>query len=167
MEHDNNELDITEFDLIDFSKPVQNFKLLDLVEEIRQISETQKEFNFSILIEQDPTVNEYNYVCKILAIILKEHGKDSKPKFIHFDSITKHGLNYVKINKKRNQKPGINKPTFIDGSSVVKTFKDQNYIEFKMRSPNKRELDAIEAIRKKYDIPVPHVFKSERLTFDI
>ena len=58
------EQDIAEFDFSDSTKPVQNFKLLDLVEEIRQISETQKDFNFSILIEQDPTVNEYNYVCK-------------------------------------------------------------------------------------------------------
>ena len=66
---------------------IRKLKLLDLIEEIRQISEIQSEFNFSLLIEQDPTEYDYNYECKILAIILKEHGKDSKSKFIHFDEI--------------------------------------------------------------------------------
>ena len=41
-------------------KPVQTFKLLELVEEIHMIFEIENEFNFSILIEQNPIDRKYS-----------------------------------------------------------------------------------------------------------
>ena len=45
--------------LLSEAKPVQKLKLLELVEELRMISEIETEFNFSILIEQNPKIKEY------------------------------------------------------------------------------------------------------------
>ena len=81
MSEDNTEL---EFEMPEHqeeleSKPVQYFKLTELIDEIRQIKEVPhgSEFNFSILIEQDPTDREYTHTCKVLAIIMRE--KTSQP----------------------------------------------------------------------------------------
>ena len=152
--------------LLSEAKPIQTLKLLELVEELRMISEIETEFNFSILIEQNPKVREYTYVCKVLAIIMKENVKGSKPKFVHYDEIVKLGLNYIEVKKKWNQKIGIKTPSFIDGSSVVKEYKGNHFIEFNIRLPNKRDMQAVELIRKKYNIAAPYVFKSENLHFN-
>ena len=81
------------------AKPVQTLKLLELVEELRMNSEIETEINISILIEQNPKEKEYTYVCKVLAIIMKENVKGSKPKFVHYDDTVKLGLNY-RVDKK-------------------------------------------------------------------
>jgi hypothetical protein len=157
--------------------PVQTFKLLELIEEIRMTYEIENEFNFSILIEQNPIDRKFSYVCKVLAIISKEvipqsETDDARPgdplkmhriRTIHYDEIVKHGLNYVEVKKKRNQKIGIKTPSFIDGCSVVKQFEGFDYVEFNLRFPNKRDLASIEQIRQKYNIPRPYQFKSESL----
>ena len=144
-------------------RPVQTLKLLELVEEIRTIYEIENQFNFSILIEQNPIERKFSYVCKVMAIIIKENVKGSKPRTIHFDEIVNHGLNYVEVKKKRNQKIGMKTPSFVDGSSIMKKFEGHDYVEFNLRFPNKRDLLAIEHIRKKFNIPVPYQFKSESL----
>jgi len=143
-------------------KPKQTLKLLELIDELREISEFEGEFNFSILIEQNPIDRNFTYVCKVLAIILKE---SKTTKFIHYDKVCEHGLNYVEIKKKR-QKIGIKTPSFIDGNSTVKKFKDNDYIEYNYRLPNNKDLLAINSIRKKYNIPAPYTFNSEKLHFD-
>ena len=144
-------------------QPVQTFKLLELIEEIRMVYEIENEFNFSILIEQNPIDRKYSYVCKVLAIIIKEIVKGSKPRTIHFDEILKHGYNYVEVKKKRNQKIGMKTPSFVDGCSVVKKFEGHDYVELNLRFSNKRDLVAIDQIRKKYEIQTPYHFKSESL----
>ena len=167
MTEDNTEL---EFEIPELeSKPVQYFKLIELIDEIRQIKEVPhgSEFNFSILIEQDPTDRKYTYTCKVLAIIMREKTSQPKTTHIHFDEITKHCLNYVEVRKKRNQKVGINTPSFIDGSSEVEKHKGYDYIKFNFRLPNKKDLNAINKIRKKYNIPVPIKFKSEQLSLEV
>ena len=170
MSEDNTEL---EFEMPEQeeleSKPVQYFKLIELIDEIRQIKEVPygSEFNFSILIEQDPTDRKYTYTCKVLAIIMREKTLQPKTTYIHYDEITKHGLNYLNVKKKRNQKVGINTPSFIDGSSDVESYKESEYIKFNFRLPNKNDLYTINKIRQKYNIPVPIKFKSEKLSFKV
>ena len=139
------ELDIVDEQLASVElKPVQTLKLLELVEEIRTTYKIENEFNFSILIEQNPIDRKYSYVCKVLAIIIKEIVKGSKPRTIHFDEIVKHGYNYVEVKKKRNQKIGMKTPSFVDGSSIIKKFEGHDYVEFNLRFPNKRDLVSID-----------------------
>jgi len=154
------ELDLA--DCVELKQPQKSWKLTELVQELRTISEFENEFNFSILIEQSPSEKTYTYTCKVLAIILK-HNKDIRT--IHYDEIERHGLNYIEIKKKRGQKIGVHTPSFIDCNSTIKVFKEHEYIEFNIRLPNKLDMKAVDMIRKKYNIKVPYKFKSEALHF--
>ena len=138
----------------------RTFKLFDLIEEVKDIYNIEKDFNFSILIEQRPIQNDYTYLCKVLAILIKN---DTVKKCIQYDEVIKHNLNYVIVKIKKNQKIGIKTPTFIDGSSITRTYEGSNYLDFNFRIPNRNDLNVIKQLRDKFNIPTP--FTGEELHF--
>ena len=49
-------------------------------------------------------------------------------------------MKYVEVKKLRNQKIGIQTPSFIDGCSVIKNFKGHDFLECNFRFPNKKKI---------------------------
>jgi hypothetical protein len=126
----------------------------------------QNDFDFSILVEQQPIKKQYNnYVTKILSIITKV--KDEKAQFIHYDKILEHELTYLIIKETPRRKVGDRRTPFvIDGSSVNEEFKGNPFINYSLRNPTKVELKKIDKLRIKYQITPPREFVGQKLTFD-
>jgi hypothetical protein len=138
---------------------------LELVDEIKQILNITEDFNFSILVEQNPIKKKFTYVTKILSIIAKT--RESKAQFIHYDKILEHELNYLEIKENFTRKVGVRKtPFWIDGSSVIHKYKENDFIEYSLRNPTKVELKRIDKLRIKYQISPPREFVGQKLTFD-
>jgi diphthamide synthase subunit DPH2 len=139
-------------------------QMIDFVEQLKQIAEMTDDFNFSILVEQKPIQKKYTYVSKVLSIILKAN---SKRIVIHYDQIQEHELTYIEIkDNKHSRKVGVrNTPFFIDGNSKIQTFKGSDYIEYSLRNPTRTDLKFIEKVREKFNIPAPHNFVGDKLTF--
>jgi hypothetical protein len=141
---------------------------MDFVEQLKTIAETNNDFNFSILVEQKPIQKKFTYVCKVLAIILQSKVIRSLAdrKVIHYDKIQEHGLTYIEIKENHTRKVEERyTPFFIDGNSKVQTFKGNEYIEYSLRNPTRTDLKYIEKVREKYNIPAPHTFVGDKLTF--
>jgi hypothetical protein len=139
---------------------------IDFVDRLKQILENTDEFNFSMLAEMNPIKKKYTYVCKVLSIIVK-FKSENKPKYIHYDKILEHSLNYIEIKENHMRKVGARKlPFWLDGSSTVQTFKGNEFIEYSLRNPTRTDLTHIEKIRSKYNIPEPHEFIGEKLGFE-
>jgi hypothetical protein len=142
----------------------QTLSPIDFVDQVKTILETKDEFNFSILVEMNPIKKRFTYVCKPLAIIVK---LNDKLQYIHYDKILEHQLNYIEIKENHLRKVGVRKtPFFIDGSSKVQNYKDNDYIEYSFRNPSKNDLKFVEKIREKFNITVPREFVGERLGFN-
>ena len=142
-----------------------SFKLLDYIKELKTNFDINYEFNFSILIEQSPIERKYTYVGKVLGIIVRSLDGKSR-QVLNYDELVDCDMKYVEVKKLRNQKIGIETPTFIDGCSVIKNFKGHDFLEFNFRFANKKQdAEAIKKIRETYKIPVPYKFKSTPLHF--
>jgi hypothetical protein len=138
---------------------------MELVDELKTILKIKDEFNFSILVEQNPIKKKYTYVCKILSIVAKEGS--NKPQYLHYDKIIEHELNYIEIKENHMRKIGDRKtPFWIDGSSVIQEFKGNQFIEYSLRNPTKMEIRRIDKLRIKYKIPIPRNFVGVKLGFD-
>jgi hypothetical protein len=143
----------------------QTLSPMDLVDQLKEILDTTEEFNFSILVEQNPIKKKFTYVCKVLSIITKIGN--NKPQFIHYDKILEHSLNYIEIKENHTRKLGSRKtPFFIDGSSVVQKYKENEFIEYALRNPTRIELKHVDKIRIKYKIPIPREFVGMKLGFE-
>ena len=137
----------------------------DYVDDLKQELKIKDQFNFSILVEQEPIKQTYNYFCKVLAVIIKTKSGSSQT--IHYDKIKELEYEFIEPKESARRKMGVRKlPFFIDGSSEIKTYKDHEFIEYNFRNPNKNDLKFIEKIRAKFNIEPPHIFKSEALHFD-
>ena len=160
-------------------REVKTHKLIDLMEDLRQVCGVEGDFNFSILVEQNPIKKTFHYVAKVLAIVIRptddpvnglRHAseKDRKLIFIHYDEIQKHSLNYVEFKETLFRKiPNKNNPFFISGNSALRDYQDNKFIEYELIAPDRKETKMIAMIRDKYDIEKPHVFKSEKLTLEL
>ena len=91
----------------------------EFVSDLKTDMNYDSEFNFSILCEQQPIKNAYDYVYKVIAIIVKIISLNTV-QYIHYDQIDKMGFNYIKVKDTVRRKLGVRKhPFFIDGSSVI------------------------------------------------
>jgi hypothetical protein len=145
---------------------IQTLSPIDFVDQLKTILETSNEFNFSILAEMNPIKKKYTHVCKVLSIIVK-FKSEPKPKYIHYDDILKHSLNYIEIKENHTRKVGARKlPFWLDGSGTVQSFKGNEFIEYSLRNPTRTDLKHIEKIRSKYSISEPREFIGEKLGFE-
>jgi hypothetical protein len=138
---------------------------LELVDELKSILNIKTDFNFSILAEAHPIKKKYTCVSKILSIITQVN--DEKPQTLHYDKILEHELHYLEFKENHMRKVGDRKtPFWIDGSSVIQKYKENEYIEYSLRAPTKVELKKIDKLRIKYQIPFPRIFVGVKLAFD-
>src|SRR5215469_18040529 len=70
--------------------------MMDLIrEKVKGLLGIKDDFNFSILVEKNPVKKKYTYLCKLLAIIVKDSSM--KLHYIHFDKIEEEALNFVDV----------------------------------------------------------------------
>jgi hypothetical protein len=138
--------------------------VMDFVEQLKTIAETNDDFNFSILVEQKPIQKKYTYVCKVLSIIVQAK---SNRKVIHYDQIQEHDLTFIEIKENHIRKVGVrNTPFFIDGNSKVQTFKGNEFIDYSLRNPSRTDLQFIDKVREKFNISAPRDFVGTNVTFN-
>jgi hypothetical protein len=138
--------------------------MLEFVDRLKEILETEEEFNFSILTEMNPIIKKYTFVCKVLAIIVKVNNKN---RYIHYDEVTKQELNYAEIRDNHTRKVGKRStPFFIDGSSKIQTFKDNDFIEYSLRSASRTDLKFVDKIREKFNVQAHKEFVGMKLGFE-
>jgi hypothetical protein len=138
----------------------------DLVDEIRVLFDIDEktEFNFSLLVEKNPIEHKYGYYCKLLAITVKI-GETKKTIFI--DKLNENNIKNVSVKETYQRKmKSKSTPFFIDGNSTVKQYKNNGYIEYSFREPNRILFRLIAKLREKFNVPEPRIFKGKALELE-
>jgi hypothetical protein len=133
-------------------------KVLDLMLELGVATDTKSSNRFHILCEKFPTQStrfDTNWSCKILAI---KYVKDGEEYTVKYDDLPCEHV-YVTDNARRKLAPFKNRPFWINGSGVIHEWKEGQYLDY---SYLRADPKIVIAIREKYELTEPTVFKGKR-----
>jgi len=136
------------------------YSMMEFIDTLKCTFEIDSEFDFSILMEKSPIKKTYDWLCKVLAVIL------SNGKTIYFDELQEKDLQYINIKETPRRKMGTRKnPWFVDGNSKVQSYKGNDFIEYSFRNAGQKDLKFVEKMRKKFNIAPPRDYTGKALHF--